>query len=32
MLAFVDMLSEGKPYERALVMHFDWVAKKMFDL
>lgn len=30
MIAFADMLSEDKPYECALVTHFDWMAKKMF--
>lgn len=32
MIAFVDLLSEGKPYGCALVTHFDWMGKKMFDL
>ena len=32
MVAFVDMLSEDMPYECALVMHFDWVAKNLFSL
>ena len=30
--AFVDMLSEDMPYECALVTHFDWVAKNLFNL
>ena len=30
--AFVDLLREEMPYECALVMHFDWVAKNMFSL
>ena len=30
--AFVDMLHEEMSYECALVTHFDWVARNMFNL
>lgn len=32
MCAFVEMLREDMPYECALVTHFDWVTKDLFNL